>query len=93
MNDHRNHDEPLGYGVAGKPAVYLILHGTEIQLAVAVAAIRDRYQVLTSHGPLPCEPDFGCHHLQLVVAGRVDPDQAQSTAPGNTPPTGTAHLN
>jgi hypothetical protein len=59
----------MGFGAANQAANYLTLHGTQTQLhSVAVAIARD-WPVLTSTGPLICEPIFGCHHLHLVVIG------------------------
>ena len=63
----------MGFGAANRPASYLAVHGTQTQLHSVVAAIAGDWPVLTSVGPLVCEPAFGCHHLHLVVIGVFEP--------------------
>ena len=90
-----NHNEPLGFGAVGQAASYVALHGTEAQLGLVVTAIQRRWRLLTVLGPLACEPEFGCHHLHLVVLGEFEPTNLHTIVAdlGITAATMTAHLN
>jgi hypothetical protein len=90
-----NHDIPVGCCAAGQPATYLTMHGTEAEIGVLATAIQQRRTVLTVLGPLACEPEFGCHHLHLVVLGTFAPGDLHTIVVGLglTSIAMTAHLN